>query len=42
MIPHPPSTSQKERVMLELNESDLSNIKDKLLESGEKQQSSRF
>lgn len=42
MIPHPPSTSQKERVMLELNESDLSNIKDKFLESGEKQQSSRF
>ena len=39
MIPHPPSTSQKERVMLELNESDLSNIKDKLLESDEKQQS---
>ncbi|XP_052058844.1 nuclear pore complex protein Nup153-like isoform X2 [Mytilus californianus] len=31
MIPHPPSTVLKDRVTLELNESDIDNIKDKLL-----------
>lgn len=42
MIPHPPSTTQKDRVMLELNDTDLGNIKDKLVGSSEKTQSSKF
>ncbi|XP_076097049.1 uncharacterized protein LOC143067577 isoform X2 [Mytilus galloprovincialis] len=36
MIPHPPSTVLKDRVTLELNESDIDSIKDKLVDSSDK------
>lgn len=42
MIPHPPSTVLKDRVTLELNESDIDSIKDKLVDSSDKLPNSMF